>query len=441
MKKLSALLLILISCFNLTYGQEINTKKLDSLFDAISINNKMTGSIEIVKDKKIVYQKALGYSKGDGENIPNDFNTIFRIGSTTKMLTAIIVFQLIEEGKLKLDSKLSDYFPKIPNSEKITIATLLSHRSGLYDIVNDADNKDWLKTKQTQKNLLDTIVLGQTHFAPEKAFSYSNSGYLLLTYIIEKVTKKEYSKVLKQRIISKLNLKNTFSIKSNESQKNEALPYKFDKNWSKIADFYFPNVIGVGDVLSNPKDLNIIIGSLFDGKLISKNNLALMQKTGEGGFGMGLMKTPFKKNIGYGHGGDTFGSHSVVTFFPKDNLSLALCINGQVLSRNEIGIAVLKICFNQEYKIPSFKTIELDNATLEKYCGTYSTSQMPLKFNVSTKDNKLLVQATGQDSIELEPIDVNKFQVQELQAFFEFDSEAKRMTFKQGGAIFIFNKE
>ena len=71
----------------------------------------------------------------------------------------------------------------------------------------------------------------------------------------------------------------------------------------------------------------------------------------------------------------------------------------------------------------------------------YSTSQIPLKFNVSTKDNKLFVQATGQDSIELEPTAVNKFHVQELQASFEFDSEAKRMTFKQGGAIFIFNKE
>ncbi len=120
-------------------AQEINTARLDSFFNALSANNKSMGSFAISKGGKVVYQKALGYSLIDsGEKITATPNTLYRIGSITKTFTATLIFQLIDEKKLTLNTKLAKYFPQMPNAEQITIAHLLSHKSGLADFVNDA---------------------------------------------------------------------------------------------------------------------------------------------------------------------------------------------------------------------------------------------------------------------------------------------------------------
>lgn len=441
MKKIILCLIVILS-HNSISAQQLNVQKLDSLFDILSINNKTMGSVEIIKNKNIVYKKAIGFSEiNESKNTLINDKTLFRIGSTTKMLTAIIVFQLIEEGKISLDTKLESFFPEVPNSDKISISTLLKHRSGLYDYVNDTENNEWLKIPQKEKTILDTIVNGINHFEPETSFSYSNSGYYLLTKIIEKTEKKDFSSVLKKRIIKKLKLKNTYSSKNNFISKLESKSYSFDNKWIPISDFYFPNVIGVGDVVSNTSDLNLIIKALFEGKLISNSSLLMMKNIGEGGFGMGLMKTPFKKHSGFGHGGDTAGTHSIVTYFPEDDLSLAIIINGQVMSRNEIGLAVLKICFNEKYILPDFKKVFVEDSKLEMYSGVYSNSKIPIKFNIYKNNNNLYAQATDQESIIIEPIDQTSFQNESLNAIFNFNIEKRELNFKQGGINLTFKKE
>ena len=105
-----------------------------------------------------------------------------------------------------------------------------------------------------------------------------------------------------------------------------------------------------------------------------------------------------------------------------------------------IGLAALKICFNQKYQIPSFKVFNIEESKLENYLGEYSSSQIPLKFKIFKRNNILYAEATDQEPIELEAISVNKFQVEKLKAYFEFDNEKRQMKFKQGNASFIFVK-
>lgn len=440
MRQSFTLLFFFISFTNSVFGQNINISKLDSLLDAVSKNNKGMGSFSINQNGTTVYQKSIGYSDVEKKEIANK-ETLYRIGSITKMLTAILTFQLIEEGKLSLETPVSKFFPNTKVFDKITIATLLKHKSGLYDFVNESEDSGWLTQPQTDQSILDTIKKGIPYFDPGANFSYSNSGYFLLVKIIEKVEGKKYSKIVKNKIFSRIGLKQTFCLTTSKKQKKEALSYKMKKDWEKVHDFYFTNVVGVGDVLSTPSDLILISNALFNGNLISEKSLTLMKTFEKGPFGMGIMRTPFYSHLGFGHAGDTYGTHSIVTFFPEDNLTVAFCLNAESMSRNEMAIAILKICFNQEYKIPTFNAISIENSVLEKYCGNYSTSAMPLKFNISLKDNTLFARATGQEAILLEPIEINKFQVQELNAFFEFDVEKKKMTFKQGEAKFLFDKE
>jgi len=435
--------IFLISTFFLIstcFAQNINYKKLDSLFNSLSENNKIIGSIAIASNGNIVYDKSIGYSNID-ENIISYTRTKYRIGSITKMLTAIMIFQLIEEGKLTLATPISKFFKGDFSLDKITISSLLKHKSGLYDFVNEGNDNDWLTLPQKKQSILDTILKGKRHFQPDTDFLYSNSSYFLLSNIIEKIENKKYHKIINKRIFSKIGLKNTLCLSSNINLKDEALSYKYNKKWEKIKDFSFTNVTGVGDVLSSPSDLTLIMKSLFNGDLISEKSLSLMKTFESNPFGMGIMKTPFYNKMGYGHAGDTYGTHSVTAYYPDDNLTISFCINGGTFSRNELAIAVLKICFNQKYTIPTFKDFEVGEEILNKYSGNYKNDNLPFKFNVFIKDNLLFAQATEQESIQLEATDYNKFKVEELNAFFEFDVENKKMTFKQGGAKFIFNKE
>ena len=120
-------------------AQTINTVKIDSFISSLEKNKKAFGSIAIAKNGKVLYSRAIGYSKIDGGfKVQSDVSTKYRIGSITKVFTTVLIFDLIEEDRLKLTTKLSSFYPQIKNSGKITIADLLNHRSGIHNFTNDS---------------------------------------------------------------------------------------------------------------------------------------------------------------------------------------------------------------------------------------------------------------------------------------------------------------
>lgn len=435
--------MVFLFCTVQINAQEINKAKLDSFFNALNANNKNMGSYAISKGGKVVYQRSLGYSLMDsGNKVAATPATLYRIGSITKTYTATLIFQLIDEKKLTLNTKLAKYFPQIPNAEQITIANLLSHKSGLADYVNDAKDLTWITTPHTRAEILDTIAKGKVHFKPGTEQKYCNSGYWLLGNIIEKVTGKPYSKVLSDRISKKIGLLHTFSSLSNNSDKIEAHAYKPIPSWMKVKDIYFPNVIGVGDILSTPTDMLTFINALTGGKLLSPESLSQMKSfTDKSAFGMGLIKVPFYSKTGIGHNGGTYGTYSALYKFADDDLSFAACINGLNYPLNDINIAILSICYNQSYQIPSFKAPQLKTEELDPLLGVYASKQMPLKITFSKDGSTLISQATGQSAFPLETVTIDKFKADAFGIAIEFNREKGEMILKQGGMTFLFVKE
>lgn len=343
------------------FSQNLNTKKLDSFFDSLENNNQVMGNFAVAKSGKIIYKRSIGYSAITGnESVKATNETLYRIGSVTKTFTATMIFQLIEEGKISLSTHLDKYFAQIPNANKITIDMLLKHRSGLYDYVNGPTDQEWIKKPQSKETILEEIIKGAPNFLPDKKSAYNNSGFYLLACIIEKITGQPYNENLQKRICSKLQMNNTCSPLDNELKSNEANGYTLeDGKWVEVADNYFPNIVGVGDILSTTTDLIIFINALLDNKLTSQKSLDLM-----GGFackncvGMGLMKIPFYKRIGSGHRGDTFGTHTFVVKFAEDSITFASCVNGTVLKPNDITVRLLNICYDGKYEIPTFNSKE-----------------------------------------------------------------------------------
>lgn len=191
-------------------AQSINTAKLDSFFNVLASRNLAMGTLTISKNGKVRYQRAIGYASFEGEKkIPANVDTKYRIGSVSKMYTAAMIFQLIEEGKVNPDQKLTTYFPDLPNADRITIANLLNHRSGLHNYTDGTNYPEWMDKPKTNDEMLRIIKEKGPDFDPGTRAEYSNSNYLLLGYIIEKITGQSYEKVLKDRITSKIKLSET----------------------------------------------------------------------------------------------------------------------------------------------------------------------------------------------------------------------------------------
>jgi len=227
MKTTLALLISLLITGNISFAQQINKAKLDSLFDNLDEHNLGMMSIAIEKNGRIVYQKATGKAVMDSNKlIKADISTGYRIGSITKMFTAVITFQLVQEKKLSLDDTLKRFFPDLPNADRITIRELLYHRSGLANFTSNDNFDEWKDKPHTHEQLLNFIRQQKPDFEPNAKADYNNSNFLLLTYIIEKICDRQYKEILNERVINKIGLTQTYYGES--SMKNtEAASYKY----------------------------------------------------------------------------------------------------------------------------------------------------------------------------------------------------------------------
>lgn len=428
----------------LSYGtsfSQVNKPRLDSLFNILAEKNKAMGSMTISKNGTVLYSKAIGYSLiSENEKTPSTSITKYRIGSISKMFTATMIFQLIEEEKITLTTTLDTYFPNLPNAKKITISNLLNHRSGLHNFTDHPDFTTWMTNPKTQEEMLAVISKYKVDFQPNKKASYSNSNYVVLGFIIEKISNQSYSKNLSERITSKISLVNTYFGSKTNANNNESFSYQFASSWKQQPETDLSIPGGAGAIVSTPTDLTQFIEALFSMKLISQSSLNQMKKITDG-YGMGMFQTPFYSKKAYGHSGRIDGFSSDLAYFPEDSLAIAYCTNGQVYPMNDILLGVLSICFSQDYSIPTFNIISLKTEDLDNYLGVYSSKQIPIKITITKENTVLFAQATGQSSFPLEATEKDKFKFDQAGVIIEFNTDKNELTLKQGGGNFLFTKD
>lgn len=413
----------------------INTAKIDNLLNYISQNKQGIGSITIFQNGKEIYQKSFGQDQL--QNVKWDKNTGYQIGSISKLITAVMLMQLEEKGKLKLDEKLSKYYPEIPNANKITLENLMNHTSGLGDYAGP-----WLFGKTVgDKAILDTIKKHGVEFQPGEKERYSNSGYYLLSRILEKVAKKPYNVLLKENITSKANMKNTFSVL--DDQKNIFKSYENTTGkWTEVEDFDFRNCIGLGDITSTTYDMNLFINALFDYKFVKKETLDKMLPKSGKPFGLGVMTVPFYNQISYGHGGDTAGTHSLVSYSPTEKYSISTIINGEKLAHREVFLGIINLVYDQEYEYPKFTELKkVSEKELQKYEGTYYSKDLKADFKIFIKDENLFAQLADQPSFPLEYSEGDQFKNDNIGVEIAFSLEKKQLNLIQNGNNLVFIKK
>jgi CubicO group peptidase (beta-lactamase class C family) len=435
MKNLLAILLTL-ALFAAGHAQTLDKAKLDQFFTRLAEKNKAMGSLIIAKNGNVLYTRVIGYGQiNPTEKKPLTAASRFRIGSITKMFTAAMIFQLVEEGKLKPTDTLDKFFPQIANAQKITIAHILAHRSGIHDSILDPNLRPSSKTKaMTKDELLALIAKGKPDFEPDVKYSYSNSGYLLLGLVLEKVADKPYGEALKERITSKIGLKDTYTATGNiDVNKNEALTYmNLGGDWKSVDETHPSLLFSAGAIVSTPNDLAKFIHALFDLKLISQESLASMKTIME--------PFIFAGKTFYGHtgGADNYGAW--LAYLPEEKLAVAYTTNAKVYSVKNIMTSVVDIYYNNPFQIPALESIAVSPEVLDKYVGVYSNPSAPAKITITREGTTLFFQPPGGSAVPLEATAQDKFQI-EGAVVIEFDAAKNQMTIKRGGGQRVLTKE
>ncbi|WP_292010470.1 serine hydrolase domain-containing protein [Chryseobacterium sp.] len=433
-------LLAALTVSSAAFSQNGIREKLGSYLDSLFVHHKVMGSFAFADNNQPSFLKVTGFSDVEKQQKAN-MNTQYRIGSISKTFTAVLMMKAVEENKISLDKKLSGFYPEIPNAEKITIENLLQHRTGIHNLTNEAEYWQYHTQPQTEDNLISIIKKYKSDFEPGSKYEYSNSNYILLGFILEKIYKKSYAELIKDKISKPLKLTLTEVGGKIDPSKNQAQSYKFTNGKYEVSsetDMSIP--IGAGNIISTPTELLQFILGLEQGKLIKKESLNKM-KSFTDNYGYGLVKVPFDKYWGFGHTGGIDNFRSVLFYFPELKTAINFTTNQADMDPNEISIKMLETATGRGFEMPSFKSIEIPEAELQKFTGIYSSQDIPLKINIYIKDKKLMAQATGQGEFPLEAISDTSFKFDAAGIVIDFYPVKKQFVIIQGGTKNTFTKE
>lgn len=356
---------IVAGIFNLSYGQA-KADKLDKLVSAYAEYGKFNGSVLVAEKGKVIYKKGLGWADMEW-NIPNQPDTKHRLGSITKQFTAMLVMQLVEQGKLKLNVPISTYLPDYPKKtgDVITIHHLLTHSSGIPNLTSfPGFFKNISRNAYRPVQLVNLFADSTLQFEPGKNYAYSNSGYMLLGYLIEKVTGKSYEQGLQENIFTPLKMTNTGYDHSSPLLKNRAAGYQKNGRHYVHANYIDMSVpYAAGALYSTVEDLYLWDQALYGNQLLRRENMDLLftRHIPSGGsyyygYGWDIGKIPLGNTAAQietiGHGGGIDGFNTQLTRIQANNAFIVLLNNTGGAPLNEMTNAIAAILYDTSYNFP-----------------------------------------------------------------------------------------
>jgi CubicO group peptidase (beta-lactamase class C family) len=392
---------------------ETKIQSVDSLVLKWNIPNAPGGVIGIMEKDKLSYIRAFGLASLDYD-IPNTDTTIFNIGSVSKQFTAMGIVRLQLECKLSLDDDIRMYLPELPDfGYKITIRHLLHHTSGLRDIHSILTLAGWRSDDpRSNKDLYDIMQRQkELNFIPGDEYLYSNTNYILMAMIIEKVTGENFGLWMKENIFLPLGLSKTYVEDiATRVKKGNATSYKQqeDKSFNRAIEYW--DYIGSGNLHTTAKDLLSWLNNFSNPKSGWENAFSLLQTTDtlnngtylKYAFGIEIDSINGIRRIS--HGGGVGGFRSFVCTFPNQAISIVVLTNysssnpffGKLKPVSEIILPQLITNSDQEEKaFDGFREVSNDN--LERYEGNYWDGDVARKIYVRN-DTLWYFRRTGNES-------------------------------------------
>jgi CubicO group peptidase (beta-lactamase class C family) len=406
-------------------AQKDYTSLLEQYMQAQASVKGFSGPVLVMKNNKALLEK--GYGMADLEwNIPVTPQTKFRIGSVTKQFTAACILQLVEQGKLSLDDKLSKFIPDFPKGDSVTIHMLLNHTSGIASYTDLSEFRNVESLSLTKDSIISFFKNKPYNFSPGTGWAYNNSGYFLLGYILEKISGQSYNDYLRQHILDELGMINSGVDKLDSVLPMRARGYQRANKKTVNADFIsmeWPFSAGV--LYSTVNDLYKWDRALYSTTILTESSKQKMFTPGMRSYGYGILIDSFENHLRIWHNGGIPGFLSNLSRFVNDDVCIIVLSNNES-SADGVSNALAKIVFDLPVELPyEHKEVKIDPLILDRYVGKYKAF---LELEVIKKDGKLYRRREGTPDIELKPESETKFfyaDGSDRQLEFEVDASGK----------------
>ncbi len=413
-------------------AQTNDDKQLEAKFDKIlsaQFKSEETGATVLVARKgEVIYKKAFGMANLE-LNVPMKFDNVFRIGSITKQFTAVAILQLMEQGKLGLQDEITKFIPDYPtHGYKITIEHLLTHTSGIHSFTSMKDYEERMMLDLKPEEIIDHFKNQPMNFAPGTEWNYSNSGYFLLGYIIEKVSGKTYGEYIEENIFKPAGMINSVYGSDTKLIRNRVGTYSKNENvYENAMAISMTQPFAAGSLLSTVEDMFKWNRAVHSYQLVKKESLDKAfapYKLADGtlteyGYGWALSNVQESPTIE--HGGGINGSVTMSIYLPKEDVYVVVFSNCDCFSPKEIAVNLAGIAIGKPY---DYKEITVESKMLKTYAGVYENSKGELRI-ISFADDKLYSQRGRNQKFIIKAFEKDKFFFEDATLRIEFSRNKK----------------
>ena len=432
-------------------GEEPSPEKdADSVFNAFIKTNEPGVAVLVAQNGKILFEK--GYGLADVEHrVAITPATKFRIGSITKQFTAAAILKLQEEGKLSVTDKLSKYIPDYPRGDEVTLQHLLTHTSGIHNFTQKQGFMQRVTNAVAIGDLIKWFKNDPYDFDPGAKTFFENSGYVLLGYIVEKVSGENYGTFLREKFFQPLGMTNTGVYRANLALTHEALGYSYeDHKYQRAVNWDMSWAGGAGALYSTVEDLYRWNEGIFNGKVLNEASLKAAftpvktkeneeDNSGDGyGYGWGITTLRGEREIS--HAGGLSGFRSFLLRLPKENFTVVLLGNaGPVVpgpSPEAFARQVAQLYLAGKLPPPEelVANPNVPPGAFEAVAGRYDCGGPVLM--VTKEGNQLFAQFGRQKKMEIFPLSETNFFWKEYEARVTFvkdkSGKAIKAIYRQG---------
>lgn len=404
---------------------KIEPARMDAIARADADKGEFMGVVLVARDGEILFDK--GYGSANLEwKIANDGDTKFRLGSVTKQFTGAAILLLQERGKVKLDAPVKTYLPDAPAAwDKVTVRNLLTHSGGIPNFTSFDDYGKLKTLEATTASLIARFRDKPLDFQPGEKYAYSNSGYILLTAIIEKASGQSYSAFLTENIFKPLGMGDTGYDSHAAIIPRRAAGYSPSAKGVVNTDYLDMTIPqGAGALYSTSHDLLKWQRGLFGGKLLTPESLKAYLTPFKDNYALGVTVTTADGSTLVSHGGGIEGFNTWLGYDPDRKLTVVVLANLNGDAPGRLGKAMLTLARGGKVTLASERqAISLAPEALQAYAGTYDITPT-FGIAVRVEGGKLIAQATGQGPIELFAEKPDHFFFRAVDAQFVFTRDA-----------------
>ena len=385
-------------------------ERMDAVVRAAAEAEEFSGSVLVARDGEILFERGYGLANREW-NVPNDGDTKFRLASVTKQFTAVAIMILHERGLIDLDAPVKTYLPDAPAAwDGVTIRHLLTHTSG---VANFTDFDDYEASKTLPATIDSLIARFRDHpldFQPGEGWTYSNSGYVLLTAVVEKASGQSYADFVSEALFQPLGMGDSGYDSHAAILPRRASGYVPTARGLVHADYIDMSIPqGAGALYSTTRDLLKWEQGLFGGRLLRPDSLTLLTTPVRNQYAFGLMIKEKDGNTTVTHSGGIEGFNTYMAYDPARRMTVIVLGNLNGPGPDQVGGSLLALARGETVTLASERqAITVAPELLRAYEGVYELSPT-FVITVSVVDDRLMAQATGQDAFQLYPEAADKF--------------------------------